>query len=220
MKIKLSLVIIATTLMISQTVISEEKSAYDEIPEFGGPSSVGVVLKDDNQPATGDFIKDAFPGWFKTKEDVMKKHGLAYGFNLSTLYQKANSTGGPDAWGGIIQVPASWTLLNRGGKNTGTIVFKAENRSKISTDLAPQDLGIQGIGAASIVGTQFSDKGWILTNLFWQQALNDGKMKFVVGQIDNTDFMDVYGLINPQTAFMNLSFSTNPIQPFLIPVTT
>ena len=60
------------------------------------------------------------------------------------------------------------------------------------------------------MGTQFSDKGWILTNLFWQQALNDGKMKFLVGQIDNTDFMDVYGLINPQTAFMNLSFSTNP----------
>ncbi len=210
MKDKVSPLLIATTLMFSQTSFAEEKSAYDDIPEFGGPSSVGVELKDDNQPATGDFVKDAFPGWFKTKEEIMKEHGLAYGFNLSTLYQKANSSGDPDAWGGIIQVPASWTLLNRGGKNTGTVVFKAENRSKISTDLAPQDLGIQGIGAASIVGTQFSDKGWILTNLYWQQALNDGKMKFSVGHIDNTDFMDVYGLINPQTAFSNLSFSTNP----------
>ena len=205
------LALIAASLMFSRTGYSEEKSAYDDIPEFGGPSSVGVELKDDNQiPLTGDFVKDNMQGWFAKKEEVMKKHGLAYGLNFSTLYQKANSTGEPDAWGGIFQIPVSWTLLNRGGKNTGTVVFKAENRSKISTDLAPQDLGIQGIGAASIVGTQFSDKGWILTNLFWQQALNDGKMKFVVGQIDNTDFIDVYGLINPQTAFSNLSFSTNP----------
>ena len=207
---KLSHILLVTALAYSQTSLAEEKSAYDDIPEFGGPSSVGVQLKDDNQSATGDFIKDNMQGWFSAKEKVMKDHGLAYGINLSTLYQKANSTGEPDAWGGILQIPASWTLLNRGGKNTGTVVFKAENRSKVSTDLAPQDLGIQGIGAASIVGTQFSDKGWILTNLFWQQVLNDGKMKFVVGQIDNTDFMDVYGLINPQTAFMNLSFSTNP----------
>ena len=138
MKDKVSPLLIATTLMFSQTSFAEEKSAYDDIPEFGGPSSVGVELKDDNQPATGDFVKDAFPGWFKTKEEIMKEHGLAYGFNLSTLYQKANSSGDPDAWGGIIQVPASWTLLNRGEKNTGTVVFKAENRSKISTDLAPQ----------------------------------------------------------------------------------
>jgi porin len=204
--------LIASTLLLTQVANAQETSIYDDIPEFGGPSSVGVGLKDDNKtPLTGDFIKDGMPGWFSTKQEIMEKHGLAYGLNLSTLYQSASAAlGEDDAWGGILQLPASWTVLNRGGKNTGTIVFKAENRSKISTDLAPQDLGIQGIGAASVVGTQFSDKGWIITNLFWQQALNDGQIKFVVGHIDNTDFMDVYGLINPQTAFMNLSFSTNP----------
>jgi len=209
---RLLLSILVCTLMLTQVVNAQGSSVYDDIPEFGGPSSVGVELKDDNKtPATGDFIKDGMPGWFSTKQGIVEKHGLAYGLNLSTLYQSASAAlGEDDAWGGIIQLPASWTVLNRGGKNTGTIVFKAENRSKISTDLAPQDLGIQGIGAASVVGTQFSDKGWIITNLFWQQALNDGQIKFVVGHIDNTDFMDVYGLINPQTAFMNLSFSTNP----------
>jgi porin len=209
---RLLLSILVSTLLLTQVVNAQETSIYDDIPEFGGPSSVGVGLKDDNKtPLTGDFIKDGMSGWFGTKQEIMEKHGLAYGLNLSTLYQSASAAlGEDDAWGGIIQLPASWTVLNRGGKNTGTIVFKAENRSKISTDLAPQDLGIQGIGAASIVGTQFGDKDWIITNLFWQQALSEGRTKFVVGQIDNTDFMDVYGLINPQTAFMNLSFSTNP----------
>ncbi len=212
MDYRLPLSILVSLLMLTQVAGAQETSIYDDIPEFGGPSSVGVELKNDNKsPATGDFIKDSMPGWFSTKQAMVEKHGLAYGLNLATLYQNASaSLGADDAWGGIIQLPVSWTVLNRGSKNTGTIVFKAENRSKISTDLSPQDLGIRGIGAASIVGTQFSDKGWILTNLFWQQALNDGRFKYVVGQIDNTDFMDVYGMISPQTSFMNLSFSTNP----------
>ena len=219
MKYRIPLSILVSTLMFTQPGNAQETSVYDDIPEFGGPSSVGVELKNDNKtPATGDFIKDGLPGWFSTKQEMVEKHGFAYGLNFSTLYQSASAAlGEDDAWGGILQLPASWTVLNRGGKNTGTIVFKAENRSKISTDLAPQDLGIgdfglgiDGIGAASVVGTQFSDKDWIVTNLFWQHALDEGRMKYVVGHIDNTDFMDVYGLINPQTAFMNLSFSTNP----------
>jgi len=185
---------------------AEEKSAYDDIPEFGGPGSVGVDLKEENKPApTGDFIKDLMPGWFETKERVMNDHGLGYGINYSTLYQKANNSVGEDqAWGGILQLPASWTVMNNKDKgSSGTFVFKLENRHKIATDLAPQDLGlgtfgpdgIAGLGAVSIVGTQFSDKGWILTNLYWQHKMRDGKLNYVVGQIDNTDFLDLYGLL-------------------------
>ena len=206
-------VLLGYTMFTQTNVIAEEDttSSFDDIPIFGGPSSTGVQLIDDNQRTTGDFIQDSMPGWFAFKDRLMDEHGLALGINYSTLYQKASDALGEDnAWGGIFQLPASWTVLNRGSKNTGTLVFKAENRHKISTDLAPQDLGIQGIGAASIVGTQFSDKDWILTNLFWQQKFSDGKMTLVAGQIDNTDYLGIYGLINPQTSFMNLSFSTNP----------
>lgn len=209
---KISFSVLAASLIIAAAANAQDASVYGDIPEFGGPSSVGVELKEDNKvPATGDFVKDALPGWFATKQKLQAQHGLAYGVNLSTLYQSASEALGEDkAWGGIVQLPVSWTVLNRGEKNTGTIIFKAENRSKLSTDLSPQDLGIQGIGAASVVGTQFSDKDWILTNLFWQQSLNEGRMKFVIGHIDNTDFIDTYGLVNPQTAFSNLLFSTNP----------
>jgi hypothetical protein len=49
--------------MPTQVVKAQETSVYDDIPEFGGPNSVGVQLKDDNKtPATGDFIKDGMPG--------------------------------------------------------------------------------------------------------------------------------------------------------------
>jgi len=205
-----------TAALLSSTfahIHAEEVSSYDGVPVFGGPNSTGAELKEENAPApTGDLIKDAMPGWFATKDKVMKDHGLAYGINYSTAYQSANNSSGEDnAWGGIFQLPVSWTVLrNKDKGSTGTFVFKVENRHKISTDLAPQDLGIQGIGAASITATQFGDKGWILTNLYWQHKMDDGKFAYVVGQIDNTDFMDMYGAINPQTAFMNLNFSTNP----------
>jgi porin len=201
--------------VLAEPAVSESVDPFEDIPIFGGPSSVGAELKADNAKKDPYFrfdgIQRGLKPWFDTKNEMTEKHGLTYGLNYSTLYQSASASLGADtAWGGIFQIPVSWTVLGRGSKNTGTIVFKGENRHKLSADLAPQDLGIQGIGAASIVGTQFSDKDWILTNLYWQQKMFDGRFNFVAGQIDNTDVMDVYGLINPQTAFMNLSFSTNP----------
>ena len=209
----LAVAIAVLLLGVSRSALSVSESNFDDIPVFGGPSSTGAELKAENAPAPpGDLIKDMMPGWFASKEKLMKEHGLAYGINYSTAYQKASDALGEDnAWGGILQLPASWTVMqNKDSDSTGTIVFKAENRHKISTDLAPQDLGIQGIGAASITATQFSDKGWILTNLYWQHKLKQGKLAYIVGQIDNTDFLDIYAAINPQSAFMNLSFSTNP----------
>ena len=209
----LALAAAVLSLAVCRPVLSESESSFDDIPVFGGPSSTSAELKAENAPApTGDLIKDLMPDWFAAKERIKQEHGLAFGLNYSTAYQKASDALGEDnAWGGIFQLPASWTVLqNKDKGSTGTIVFKAENRHKISTDLAPQDLGIQGIGAASITATQFSDKGWVLTNLFWQHKFNDGKLAYIGGQIDNTDFLDIYAAINPQSAFMNLSFSTNP----------
>jgi porin len=204
-----------------QAFAEEQRSSFEDIPVFGGPSATGAELKAENAPAkTGDIIKDLIPGWFAKKEQMMQEHGFAYGINYSTLYMKASDAVGEDnAWGGMLQLPASWTVMNNKKANsTGTIVFKLENRHKISTDLAPQDLGlgtfgpdgVAGLGAVSIVGTQFSDKDWILTNLFWQHKMKGGKLNYVVGQIDNTDFLDIYAAINPQSSFMNLNFSTNP----------
>jgi len=210
------ILMVATTVLalgVYRPALSESESSYENIPVFGGPGSTGAILKEDNAPTlTGDLIKDAMPGWFATKDRIMKEHGFAYGINYSTAYQSANNSSGEDnAWGGLFQLPASWTLMqNKDNGSTGTIVFKAENHHKISTDLSPSDLGIQGIGAASITATQFSDKGWILTNLYWQHKFDQGKTAYVIGQIDNTDFLDMYAAINPQTAFMNLNFSTNP----------
>ena len=49
-----------------------------------------------------------------------------------------------------------------------------------------------------------------MTNLFWKQYLCDRDLVFAIGKIDVTDFIDVYGLMNPLMHFINLGFSTNP----------
>ncbi|WP_455203732.1 carbohydrate porin [Kaarinaea lacus] len=57
----------------------------------------------------------------------------------------------------------------------------------------------------------FSDyDGWGLTNLYWQHKMKNGRLNYVAGVVDATDYLDIYGLINPLTAFQNLVFSTNP----------
>ena len=70
-------------------------------------------------------------------------------------------------------------------------------------------MGLNG-GALSITGTAFNDNGAMLTNLFWTQRAADGSWTLQFGQIDVTDFVDVYGLVSPYTGFQNLAFNTNP----------
>ncbi len=191
-----------------------QSSSLESVPIFGGPSSVGAELR----PGDGltdpiyryDGIQTAFAPWFSAKEWLASEHGLAIGFDYQSLFQAATASLGDDtAASGIFRAYASWTLFGQDSGNTGTFVAKVENRHNY-TDTVPQNLGFAA-GAVSITGTMFSDyDGWGLTNLYWQQKLADGRISIVAGQVDVTDYLDVYGLINPLTAFQNLAFSTNP----------
>jgi len=190
------------------------ESGYDDIPTFGGPGSVGEQLKEDDEVKQPYFrferIQRGLKPWFDWKRRLNDEHGLSFGLYYSALYQNAtNSAGEDDAAGGMLQIPVSWTFSGRGTENTSTLVFKAEHRHRLGTDIAPQDLGFDA-GAVSITGTQFSGFGLAVTNLYWHQSNKGGRLNFVAGRVDPTDYLDIYGLINPQTAFMNLAFSTNP----------
>jgi porin len=103
-------------------------------------------------------------------------------------------------------------VIGRDNGNTGSIVFKVENRHRLGTEVAPQNLGFEA-GYLGITGTAFSDYGWGLTNLYWKQRLNQGRISFIAGAVDVTDYVDVYGLTNPWTSFQNLVFLTDPTIP-------
>lgn len=174
---------------------------------LSGPSSVDADLK----PGDGltdpqfrsDFPRNVAPGWFAWK-DSLAEQGFRFNFDYLALAQSSSSNlGEGEASGGIARFYGNWQATD-----LGSLTFKIDNRHAYGA-VAPQFLGSDG-GALSITGTAFNDNGTMLTNLFWTQRAADESWTLQVGQIDVTDFTDVYGLVSPYTSFQNLAFNTNP----------
>lgn len=175
---------------------------------LGGPSSVQADL----EPGDGltdpqfrsDFPENLAPGYFAWKERLATDYGFRFNIDYLALGQSSNADiGSGDAGGGIARFYGSWQATE-----TGSLTFKIENRHAYGA-VAPQFFGFDG-GALAITGTAFNDSGTLLTNLFWTQRAADNSWTFQIGQIDVTDFVDLYGLVSPYTAFQNLAFNTNP----------
>lgn len=198
------------------TAVAAENSAtgYEDVPEFGGPGSVGVVLKDDaTESSQFSGFKDALQSYDAFKERVNKEHGFAFSFDYTAMYLHANkSLAEEDAAGGIFRFYGSWTLLGRDTGNTGSIIYKIENRHRLGTNIPPKGLGFAS-GYAGLYAPIYADYGFGLTNLYWQQKFKENRFNFVAGIVDSTDYLDIYGLINPWTSFSNLAFLTNPTIP-------
>ncbi len=174
---------------------------------LSGPSSVEADL----EPGDGltdpqyrsDFPRNIAPGWFSWK-DRLAEDGFRFNIDYLALGQTTDADlGAGEAASGIARFYGSWQATEQ-----GVLTFKVEHRHSY-TDVAPQFLGLDG-GALSITGTAFNDNGLLLTNLFWNQRAADGSWTLQFGQIDVTDFVDIYGLVSPYSGFQNLSFNTNP----------
>ncbi|WP_425045222.1 carbohydrate porin [Primorskyibacter sp. S87] len=174
---------------------------------LSGPSSVeadltpGDGLTDPQFRST--FPRNIAPGWFAWKEGLAEKE---FKFNIDYLalgQSSGSDIGEGKAGGGIARFYGGWQATE-----LGSLTFKIEHRHAYGA-VAPQFLGLDG-GALAITGTAFNDNGTMLTNLFWTQRGANGNWTLQVGQIDVTDFVDVYGLVSPYTGFQNLAFNTNP----------
>ncbi len=200
-----------TILNKNQETNLETLSNYQNTSGLGGPSSVNNELREDAQKKESLFpeIDETFQSWFEFKENLAKDTGLTFGIDYNFLYQNLSQSAGLDeASGGMFRVFGNWTLLGRNTEAPGSVVFKVENRH-IFGKIAPQNLGFE-TGYVGLTGTQFGDFGWGVTNLYWQQKFNNGKISFVIGKVDPTDYVGIYGLTNPVTHFQNLAFLTDP----------
>lgn len=197
----------------SSSVTSGPRSVYEQIDQFGGPSSVGGQLAEDAAIAPQyrcQDLQDKFGGWYQFKTQVGQDCGLQFGLDETILYQAVDTSPGTDAAAsGILRIFGQLELLGRGTDHSGSVVFKAEDRHRIGTDVTPFTLGLQS-GSAVLTGTTFNDFHLSVTQLFWKQYLWDKRLAVAVGRMDVTDFVDVYAMMNPQTHFLNLAFSTNP----------
>lgn len=182
--------------------------------ELQGPSSVkSMILKDQevSQPALAPrWAQKLTRPYLDFKQGLQDRYDLAIGGDYNFLLQNANnSTGEDSAAGGVIRFFGVWTATGAGTQDTGTLVFKVENRHRFFSDTAPASLA-QEIGYAGLTAITFSDAGSMLTNLYWRQSFRSNRISFVAGVVDTTDYVAIYALVSPWTDYSNYVFSTDP----------
>lgn len=185
---------------------TSQAATGDTAGQVGGPSSVQGQLSQDSERRRIRSIKDL--------GNVLRTdYGLSLGLDYNALPQQVSSSPGDTAAaGGVFRFYGHWTPFNRESASAGSVVFKAEHRHTLGTDIPPQLLGPTA-GLASITAPVWSDAGGLLTNLYWTQAFADNRFAFNAGVVDVTDYVDVFGLVNVWTDFSNLAFSTSPSIP-------
>ena len=110
---------------------AELAGVYQDIEQFGGPSSVGGQLAEDNNVNLPEFrchrLQQSAAPWFEFKNCLDESCGLQLSIDESMFYQTATSSlGETDAASGLVRIYGQWTLLGRGTNNPGQLVFKGE----------------------------------------------------------------------------------------------
>ena len=142
------------------------------------------------------------------KKSLREDNGFSFTLDYSATFIGASNTlGNEDTFaGGAVRFFGQWDLVGRDSGNTGSFIWKVENRHKY-TDIPPNGTKNE-IGYVGIISPTFSDIGTRLTNLYWKQNLNQNRVEIIAGMIDVTDWVDVYALASPWTGFSNFAFAT------------
>jgi len=203
----------ALLLMASQPGMAQEAQTPDDdgsstSQQFGGPNSVPGQLADDerlSESLTGVTVPQTLSDW---KKGLRDKRGLDSSVDYTAAALTASNTLGTEDFfaGGAVRFFGTWNLIGRESGNTGTFVWKIEHRHKY-TDIPPQGTASQ-IGYVGLFLPTLSDIGTRLTNLYWKQNLNQGRVEIVAGMIDTTDWVDLYALASPWTGFFNFALAT------------
>jgi porin len=194
----------------------EFRAGFNELPQFGGPSSVAGELKAADaikEPAFRfDDIQRGLAPWFAWKEKTFNTLNLALGIEVNFLYQYATASLGEDrAAGAMYRFPGEWLAYGRGSENTGSLVFRFEYRDKHFTDIAPAQLGTE-IGTASLTpGFAYAEGfGPNVTELYWKQLFNNKRFGFVAGILDFSPYFDYYPFTSLGKGFISREFLLNP----------
>lgn len=195
---------IALLLGSSAPVLAQQQDAATQLT---GPDAVGNRLDSDkaDKPKAQEAVTQKGADAWKAR--VKENTGLDFGIDYNVLgFAATNAPNEGSSASGAFRIYGTWELLNRGGPNNGSLVFKFENRHGF-TDVAPTGFGFD-LGYVGLPNTVYSDQGWRATHLFWQQRFAEGRGVAYVGFLDITDYVDVYALASPWSGFSNLAFQT------------
>lgn len=174
---------------------------------LSGPDSTRSLLESDGQDKNDVLNTNLQEAWSEGKASLKESTGLDIGFDYNALGYTASSSLGEDSAGsGAFRIFGAWDLIGRDTANSGSLVFKFENRHKFG-EVAVTDFGTE-LGYAGLVSSVFSDQEWRTTHLYWEQNFADGRGVAYIGWLDVTDYVDVYALASPWSGFSNLAFQT------------
>ena len=146
---------VAIVVMLGFCFCSVQAEEAQSGSEFGSPDTVENLI-----------LEDAVREW---KSRLQSELGIGLGFDYTTLAVGASESLGEDsAWGGIVRFYGAWELANRGGQNSGALVWKVERRHRVG-DIPPQSLAGQ-LGYAGFIGPPFSNEKFRFTNLYWRNV--------------------------------------------------
>ncbi|SDE62209.1 porin [Ruegeria marina] len=188
--------------VLPSTVLAQQVSSL-----LSGPDSTPNLLSSDAQEKDDLLNVDAQQGFDDWKAGIKERFGLDFGIDYNVLgYTASSSLGERKSASGAFRLFGTWDLVNREGPNTGSLIFKFENRHAFTT-VPPTGFGGE-LGYAGLNSSVFSDQGWRATHLYWQQEFAQGRGVAYIGWLDVTDFVDVYALASPWTGFSNIAFQT------------
>jgi len=150
-------------------------SGFEEQTTLGGSGDLSARLVEDDQEKVALITPVLLEPWYAFKGRLNESIGLKLGVNYNTLFMGATSslTGDDNASGGVLEINGNWTLLGRGGPNTGVFGFRLESRHKY-TDLAPNQLGSE-IGSLWKPDVLWGTFDFSLSQLWWEQRFMAGK---------------------------------------------
>jgi len=202
-------ILLCTQSGLAQTASDSTKA------QFGGPNSVSGQLADDAKHKESLAKAGKLDAYFDWKDRLKEKHGVSFSVDYtSAIFGATNTLNNDNTFAsGAVRFYGLWDIVGRNSGNKGTFVWKIENRHKYT------NIGANGtaseIGYVGLFLPVLSDIGTRLTNLYWKQQLNHGRVEIVGGFIDVTDWVDLYALASPWNGFFNLAQATGSATMFL-----
>lgn len=146
-------------------------------------------------------------------DSLKQKSGLTLGAAYTILLQQATggmghrtgATGDVDLW-------AKWDFIGAGTKNVGAVNASTEYRHQIG-DIPASALGSE-IGTLIPTTNSFSERTFVVKELYYDQRLFEGRFRFGVGRIDPENLVAGHRLQSANTYFLNKAFSGNPAVAF------
>ena len=209
-------IVVFALIMITQYGTAQEVQKPDTTQaQFGGPGSVQGQEAEDRKAKSSVFDVGEMPAYSDWKDNLREKHALTYTVDYSSAVFTATNTLNSDNLfaSGALRFYGSWSPVGRKSGNTGSFIWKVENRHGYTDVPASGTAG--EIGYVGLFLPTFSNIGTRLTNLYWKQNLIQGRIEIVGGFIDVTDWVDLYALASPWNGFFNLAQATGSATMFL-----